>query len=89
MKNTKLKRYIVEVRGVTIKTAADQIGLSRPHLTYLCNGLPAGRRAARLIAEWSGGMLSEQDTMFPVEIKDRQKSCHQGVVVSRAKNHHQ
>jgi hypothetical protein len=66
---TKLKKYIQEVKGITIREAAGEIGLSRPHLTYLCNGLPAGRSAAKKIREWSGGMLTEQDVMFPVVLE--------------------
>jgi plasmid maintenance system antidote protein VapI len=54
---TKLKQYI-EIRGITIKQAAEEIGVSRPLIHYAINGNPLSRRTALKIEKWSDGLLS-------------------------------
>jgi plasmid maintenance system antidote protein VapI len=54
---TKLKQYI-EMRGITIKQAAEEIGVSRPLIHYAINGNPLSRRTALKIEKWSDGFVS-------------------------------
>jgi plasmid maintenance system antidote protein VapI len=53
---TKLKQYI-EMRGITIKQAAEEIGVSRPLIHYAINGNPLSRRTALKIEKWSDGFV--------------------------------
>jgi hypothetical protein len=73
MKDTKLKHYILGIRGMRIGDAAAEIGITRQHLTAICNGLPAGRRTAKAIEAWSRGMVSAEDVVFPKELPCQSK----------------
>ena len=49
-----LKDYILYERRVTIKEAAHQMGLSRVHLTNICNGVVRrGAKAKSKIKKWT------------------------------------
>lgn len=54
---TKLKQYI-EMRGITIKQAAEEIGVSRPLIHYAINGNPLSRRTALMVEKWSDGFVT-------------------------------
>jgi len=53
---TKLEKYI-RSRGITIKHAAEEIGVSRPLIHYALNGHPLSRRTALMIEKWSDGFV--------------------------------
>lgn len=53
---TKLEQYI-KIRGITIKQAALEIGVSRPLVHYAIKGNPLSRRTALMIEKWSDGFV--------------------------------
>jgi len=61
------KKYIKEIRKITITQAAGEIGVSRQHLNMICNGQPGGRRLAEKFEIWSNGDVSQSEIMCPQE----------------------
>lgn len=65
-KHTEFKKYLSEI-DMSIKDAAAVLGLSRPYLTMVVNGLPCGKDTARKIENWSNGQVPRNSLMFPNE----------------------
>ena len=65
-----LKKYIFEHQKTTISKAAIELEITRQHLHNLCNGGSAGKKLAARIQDWSGGLVTVLEVLYPGKDKD-------------------
>lgn len=59
-----LKKYIKDVRGVSITHVANRLGCTRQHLGNVINGhIPFGKKLAIAFAAWSNDLYSAAELM--------------------------
>ena len=62
---TKSLKTFIEESGKTVTGAAQELKVTRQHLSSVVNGGPVGKVLAKDIEEWSGGSVDKEQLLYP------------------------